>query len=207
MPTTIELTFYALVFAITVGMTLGIASAYRRNSAADVGTMVAANFGVSIPVFVLGLIFIYIFAIVLKDTFFALPPSGRLSPGFRFDSIAEAWGLDDLSGPPRTILDFISNMYTVNGLVTFQFDLFDRFAQTPPAAGHRAGHDSDGDHRPHDPLVPARGSRPGLRPHCTGKGHDAEEGDVPSCAAQCDAARRNRDRPVDWRVAQRRRAH
>ena len=37
MPTTVELTFYALLFAIIVGVPLGIASAYRRNSKADVG--------------------------------------------------------------------------------------------------------------------------------------------------------------------------
>ena len=81
MPTTIELTFYALVFAISVGMTLGIISAYKRNSAGDVGTMVVANLGVSIPVFVLGLFMAFIFAVLLKDTFFALPPTGRLSAG------------------------------------------------------------------------------------------------------------------------------
>ena len=123
MPTTVELTFYALLFAVTVGMTLGIVSAYRRNSAADVGTMVAANLGVSVPVFVLGLLLAYIFAIVFKDSFIALPPSGRLSAGFRFETIPQAWGLEDLSGPPRTVLDFLSNMYTLNGLVTLQFDL------------------------------------------------------------------------------------
>ena len=124
LPTTVELTIYALLFATVVGMTLGIISAYRRNSPADVGTMFLANLGVSIPVFVLGLLLGFVFAILLKDTFLALPPSGRLSAGFRFESIAEAWGLDSLSGPPRTILDFLSNMYTLNGLVTFQFDLF-----------------------------------------------------------------------------------
>lgn len=128
MPTTIELTIYALIFAITVGMTLGIASAYRRNSKADVGTMMAANLGVSIPVFVLGLFLAYIFAVILKDSPLSLPPSGRLSAGFRFDTIPEAWGLTDLAGPPRSVLDFLSNMYTVNGLLTFQFDLaFDAF--------------------------------------------------------------------------------
>ena len=39
MPTTIELTVFALIFAVTVGMTLGIISAYKRNSAGDVGTV------------------------------------------------------------------------------------------------------------------------------------------------------------------------
>ncbi len=123
MPTTIELTFYALLFAIFVGVPLGIASAYRRNSAADVGTMAVANLGVSIPVFVLGLLLAYVFAIILKDSPFSLPPSGRLTAGFDFQSIPEAWGMSDLAGPPRTILDFFSNMYTVNGLVTGQWAL------------------------------------------------------------------------------------
>ena len=124
MPTTVELTLYSLIFAVVVGMILGIVSAYKRNSIADVGTMIIANLGVSIPVFVLGLLLAFVFAIILKDTFFALPPSGRLSAGFRFQSIAEAWGLDGLSGPGRTFLDFISNMYTFNGLLTGQFNLF-----------------------------------------------------------------------------------
>ena len=35
--------------------------------------MVFANLGVSMPVFVLGLLLAYLFAIVLKDTPFALP--------------------------------------------------------------------------------------------------------------------------------------
>ena len=123
MPTTIELTFYALLFAIVVGIPLGIASAYRRNSPADVGTMAVANLGVSIPVFVLALLLAYFFAIILKNTPLALPPSGRLTPGFEFKSIAEAWGLASLAGPPRTVLDFLSNMYTLNGLVTAQWGL------------------------------------------------------------------------------------
>ncbi len=49
-------------------MTLGVISAYRRNSPADVATMMTANLGVSVPVFVLGLLLAFLFAIVLKDT-------------------------------------------------------------------------------------------------------------------------------------------
>ena len=41
------------------------------------GTMVVANLGVSTPVFVLGLLLAFVFAILLKGTPFALPPSGR----------------------------------------------------------------------------------------------------------------------------------
>ncbi len=124
LPTTVELTIYALLFAVVVGMTLGIISAYRRNSPADVATMVVANLGVSIPVFVLGLLLAYVFAIIFKDTFLALPPSGRLTAGSRPESIAQVWGLTGLGGPLRTFLDFISNMYTINGLLTLNGKLF-----------------------------------------------------------------------------------
>jgi peptide/nickel transport system permease protein len=124
MPTTIELTFYALVFATVVGITLGIISAYRRNSVGDVGTMIVANLGVSIPVFVLGLFLAFVFAVVLKDTFFSLPPTGRLTAGTVPVPIYEAWGFEDVEGPPQTVLDFIGNMYTVNGILTLNWPLF-----------------------------------------------------------------------------------
>jgi ABC-type dipeptide/oligopeptide/nickel transport system permease component len=124
MPTTVELTFFALIFAVGAGMALGIASAYLRNSPADVGTMVVANIGVSIPVFVLGLLLAFVFAIILKGTPFALPPGGRLTAGYHVIPIAVAWGMPTLGGPPRTLLDFLSNMYTINGLLTGKLDLF-----------------------------------------------------------------------------------
>ena len=43
--------------------------------------MAVANLGVSIPIFVLGLLLAFVFAMLLKGTPFALPPSGRLTPG------------------------------------------------------------------------------------------------------------------------------
>ncbi len=124
MPTTVELTVYALLFAIGVGVPLGIVSAYRRNSAADVGVMGFANIGISVPVFVLGLMLAFLFAIVLRNTPFALPPSGRLSPGVRVDSLAKAWGLEGVQGLPRAALDFVSNMYTLTALITLQWNAF-----------------------------------------------------------------------------------
>ncbi len=124
LPTTIELTFYALLFAIVGGVGLGIIAASRHNSKRDVASMMVANLGVSIPVFVLGLMLAYAFGVLLKDTALSLPPSGRLTAGFRVQSIPEAFGLTDLTGLPRGILDFLSNMYTINGLVTGKFDLF-----------------------------------------------------------------------------------
>ena len=108
----------ALTFAIIVGIPLGVIAAYKRNSAADVGTMVVANAGVSMPIFVLGLVLQYIFAVTLKDTFFALPPSGRLSPGLVATPFYEMWGL---SG--NGVLEFISNFEILNGLLQWNWTL------------------------------------------------------------------------------------
>lgn len=124
LPVTIELAMMALIFATFFGIIFGVTSAYWRNSPIDLGTMIGANLGVSIPVFVLGLLLAYTFAVLLKDTPFALPPSGRLTAGIRVTPIAEVWGLDNLSGPLRGLLDFLSQMYVVNGLLTLNFVLF-----------------------------------------------------------------------------------
>lgn len=123
LPTTFELTIYALLFATVVGIPLGIISATRRNSSADVGTMALANLGVSTPVFVLGLVLAYFFAVVLKGTPFALPPSGRLTAGTIVPSLAETWGLQDLEGPLRSFIDFFSNIYTFNAIVRLDWAL------------------------------------------------------------------------------------
>jgi len=124
LPVTVELAVLALLFATIGGITLGLVSAIRRNSSVDAGTMVLANLGVSTPVFVLGLFLAFVFAVLLKDTPFALPPSGRLSPGVSVTPLAVAWGLEGLSGAPRSFLDFLSNMYLFNTLVTGQWSAF-----------------------------------------------------------------------------------
>jgi len=124
LPMTLELAFYALLFATVVGIPLGILSAYRRNSSLDVTTMAFANLGVSIPVFVLGLLLTFFFAIVLKDTFFALPPSGRLTSGLSVVPLAARWGLQDTGGPVRALVDLLWDMYTVNGLLSLQFNVW-----------------------------------------------------------------------------------
>lgn len=121
LPTTVELTIFAMLLAIVVGVTLGLAAAYRRNSPIDVATMMFANFGVSMPVFVLGLLLAFLFAIVLKDTPFSLPPSGRLSSGVTVRPLVEVWGLQGTTGPLRAILDFVSGLYVFTGLITGQW--------------------------------------------------------------------------------------
>ncbi len=124
LPLTMELTVLALVFASVFGMLLGLLSAARRNSPLDVGTMVLANIGISTPVFVLGLVLAWLFAVVLRDTPIALPPSGRLSSGLALQTIPEAWGLTGMEGPLRAVLDFVSNMYVISSLITGQWTAF-----------------------------------------------------------------------------------
>lgn len=117
MPVTIELSMVALIFAVLAGIPLGIVSAYWHNSPADVGTMVVANVGVSMPVFWLGLMLQYVFAVLLKDTPLHLPPSGRLAAGVTIAPLYQTWGWT-VSGAVKSLLDFISNMHVVNALVT-----------------------------------------------------------------------------------------
>ncbi len=123
LPTTVELSFYALIFAISVGVPLGIVSAYRRGSKVDVGSMVIANLGFSTPVFVLGLVMAFLFAVTLKGTFLSLPPGGRLSPGVVVQPLDKVWGIfHGATGPLDSLLTFISGFYSLTALITFQWN-------------------------------------------------------------------------------------
>lgn len=123
LPTTIELGMAALTFAVVVGVPLGILSAYRHKSAFDVGTMIGANIGVSMPVFWLGLMLAYLFGVVLKDTPFTLPPSGRLTPGANPEPFFSMWELASDPGDAPGILVFISRINTLNAILTLNLDL------------------------------------------------------------------------------------
>jgi peptide/nickel transport system permease protein len=124
LPMTLELTIGAMLFALVVGIPLGILSAYRHKSAVDAATMIGANLGVSMPVFWLGLLLAGLFGVVLRDTPFQLPTSSRLTAGATLSPLAQVWNLKDLEGPPRVILDFFSNMFTFNALVTGHPDIW-----------------------------------------------------------------------------------
>lgn len=124
LPTTIELGAFALLFAITLGVPLGVISAYRHKSAIDVGTMIGANIGVSMPVFWLGLMLAYLFGVVFKDTVLALPPSGRLTPGASPDPFYYVWGLVAEGEDATGILIFFSRINTLNAILTLNAELF-----------------------------------------------------------------------------------
>ena len=52
----------------------------------------------------------------------------RLSSGVSVIPLAEVWGLEDLQGLPRAFLDFVSGIYTLTSLITFQWEaLLDAF--------------------------------------------------------------------------------
>jgi len=122
LPTTLELTLAAMSFSIIVGIPLGIVSAVRHNSIVDVVTMMIANIGVSMPVFWLGLMLAYVFALLLKGTAFQLPPSGRLSPGMLPDPFYEVWGWEVSSPGLAGVLEFFSRLNVLNSLLIWRMD-------------------------------------------------------------------------------------
>lgn len=123
LPLTMELTFGAMIFSTTVGILLGIISALRRNSLIDTLTMMIANMGISMPVFWLGLLLAYFFAITLKGTAFALPPSSRLTAGTSLADIAKLWNIENPQGIKEFILIFLSDSLILNSLITGNWSL------------------------------------------------------------------------------------
>jgi ABC-type dipeptide/oligopeptide/nickel transport system permease component len=76
LPASIQLSLAAMVIALVVAIPIGIISAVYRGSALDMGSMLAALFGLSMPHFWLGIMFIMIFSVKLGW----LPTSGRGTP-------------------------------------------------------------------------------------------------------------------------------
>ncbi|PZA06634.1 MULTISPECIES: ABC transporter permease [unclassified Meiothermus] len=93
-PATFELSLSAMLIAVILGVPLGILAAVRKNSLWDNISTIFSLIGVSMPVFWLGLLLIYLFAVNLHW----LPPSGRISieEGNTFKSISGFFLLDAL---------------------------------------------------------------------------------------------------------------
>lgn len=71
-PVTLQLTFMAMILAVTIALPAGIISAVRPNSRLDITFSLLSLSGVAIPHFWLGILLIYGLAVVAK----LLPPSG-----------------------------------------------------------------------------------------------------------------------------------
>ncbi len=91
-PNTVELTLLAMFIAIVVGVIAGIVSASRQYSFLDYGFMGVALFGVSMPVFWLGIMLMMIFGVYLRW----FPIGGRISIMIPFTRITGFYLLDSV---------------------------------------------------------------------------------------------------------------
>ncbi len=91
-PATIELTLGAITVALLVGVPIGLLSASRPNSVLDRLGMAVALTGVSMPVFWLGLMLVYIFSVYLH----VLPTAGQLDVNLSLTPITRIDVLDGL---------------------------------------------------------------------------------------------------------------
>jgi dipeptide transport system permease protein len=82
-PATIELASAALLLALVLGLSLGMAAALRRGSWFDQAVMALATVGNSMPVFWWGLILIMFFSVGLEWT----PVSGRIGIEYDVDAV------------------------------------------------------------------------------------------------------------------------
>lgn len=98
-PATIELTLAAMLLALLIGIPAGVVAATRHNSWFDNLSMFGALLGVSIPIFWLGLVLAWLFAVQLHW----FPFGGRID-------VDLAEGLPSITG-----------MYIVDSLLTLNF--------------------------------------------------------------------------------------
>ncbi|TDO87806.1 peptide/nickel transport system permease protein [Halanaerobium saccharolyticum] len=91
-PATLELSFFAMMFAVLVGVPAGIFASINQNSWFDNLSMLIALIGVSMPIFWLGLMFIWLFAVELGW----FPPSSRIGVGLNFTPITNLYVLDSI---------------------------------------------------------------------------------------------------------------
>jgi peptide/nickel transport system permease protein len=89
---TFELSLFAILIAIIVGVNAGIISAWFQNSWFDYTAMILALVGVSMPIFWLGLMLQYIFGIELG----ILPTSGREEVRNPVESMTNIYILDTI---------------------------------------------------------------------------------------------------------------
>ena len=98
-PATIELAICAILFAMLIGIPMGLLAAIRPGSIFDVGAMSIAVVGVSMPIFWLALMLIWLFGLLLGW----LPLSGRMGIEYTYEAqtgfllfdamIAGEWGM------------------------------------------------------------------------------------------------------------------
>jgi peptide/nickel transport system permease protein len=107
LPATIEAIVFALMIGISTGIVLGIIAALNHNKPVDTVATLGALTGVSIPVFWLALILIYVFGVYLR----VLPPSGRLDAQYTITQVTGFYTIDSLlMGRPDMFLNVLQHM-------------------------------------------------------------------------------------------------
>jgi peptide/nickel transport system permease protein len=106
-PATIELALAAMFFSIVFGIPLGFLAAKRYGGFFDHFSLFASLLGISIPIFVLGIILKYIFAVQLGW----LPTVGRMSVLINIDHPTNFYIIDAiLAGDPEALWDVIKHL-------------------------------------------------------------------------------------------------
>lgn len=99
-PATLELSTFAMIFAVSLGIPAGIVAAVKRGSIFDQLTMGVALTGYSMPIFWWGLLLIIFFSGMLGWT----PVSGRISLLYYFPQVTGFMTIDAvLSGQPGAL--------------------------------------------------------------------------------------------------------
>jgi peptide/nickel transport system permease protein len=107
-PATLELALAAMTIAVLAGVPLGVIAAVRHNTSVDLGSMFVALVGVSMPVFWLGLMLIYVFSFKLGW----FPTGGRLSSGTEIKGITNLYIIDSiLSGNWAGLQDALRHLF------------------------------------------------------------------------------------------------
>jgi len=91
-PATLELSLFAMFLAIVIGILAGIISAIRQYHFFDYFSMTVALFGISMPVFWLGLMLMFVFGLWLD----ILPISGRINVMIPLQNITGLYVLDSI---------------------------------------------------------------------------------------------------------------
>jgi len=106
-PATVELAFFALLFAVVVGLPAGIVAALKRNTVADYAVMGVSLAGYSMPIFWWALLLILFFSVHLGWT----PVSGRIAVQFDVPAVTGFMLVDALrSGEPGAFRSAVSHL-------------------------------------------------------------------------------------------------
>ncbi|GJL81064.1 MAG: peptide ABC transporter permease [marine bacterium B5-7] len=106
-PATVELSICAMLFAVFIGLPVGVLAAVRRGSVFDHTVMGAALTGYSMPIFWWGLLLIIFFSGILGWT----PVSGRISLLYFFEPVTGFMLIDSLlSGEDGAFTSAVSHL-------------------------------------------------------------------------------------------------